>query len=76
MTRTHGTPMGKKPSRLGNRRHRKRAGKSYDLVDTTGDVVGIIDAMGVETAVIIGHDWGAIVAWNSLCYSSQEKRIM
>ncbi len=38
--------------------------EDYDIVHTTADVVGIIDAMGAEDAVVIGHDWGSIVAWN------------
>jgi pimeloyl-ACP methyl ester carboxylesterase len=24
-----------------------------------GDMVGLVDALGAETAVIAGHDWGA-----------------
>jgi pimeloyl-ACP methyl ester carboxylesterase len=28
--------------------------------------VGIIDALEQETAVVVGHDWGAIVAWNCM----------
>jgi len=30
-----------------------------------GDLVGLLDALGKETAVIVGHDWGAPVAWYS-----------
>src|ERR1700722_11072520 len=35
----------------------------YTLLHLIGDVVGLLDALGTETAVIIGHDWGAPVAW-------------
>jgi pimeloyl-ACP methyl ester carboxylesterase len=28
-----------------------------------GDVVGILDALGVERAVVVGHDWGSALAW-------------
>ena len=28
-----------------------------------GDVVGILDALGVERATVVGHDWGAALAW-------------
>jgi pimeloyl-ACP methyl ester carboxylesterase len=28
-----------------------------------GDMVGLLDALGTETAVIVGHDWGAPVTW-------------
>jgi pimeloyl-ACP methyl ester carboxylesterase len=35
----------------------------YTLLHSVGDMVGVMDALGVETAVIAGHDWGAPVAW-------------
>jgi len=35
----------------------------YTLLHLTGDVVGLLDALGAESAVIAGHDWGAPVAW-------------
>lgn len=38
--------------------------EAYDIVKLTGDVVGLIDALGEETATVVGHDWGSIVAWN------------
>src|SRR5215467_12985979 len=38
----------------------------YDIQHVTADVVGIIDALGEKTAVVVGHDWGAIVAWQCL----------
>jgi pimeloyl-ACP methyl ester carboxylesterase len=40
--------------------------EDYDITHLTGDIVGLLDAMGQEKAIIIGHDWGAIVAWNSV----------
>jgi pimeloyl-ACP methyl ester carboxylesterase len=27
------------------------------------DALGILDALGIETANVVGHDWGAAVAW-------------
>ncbi len=38
----------------------------YDIVHLAGDMVGILDALGEETAIMVGHDWGSIVAWNSV----------
>src|ERR1700751_4989742 len=35
----------------------------YTLLHLVGDMVGLLDALGLETAVIVGHDWGAPVAW-------------
>lgn len=37
----------------------------YTQLHFVGDMVGLLDALGEETAVIAGHDWGAPVAWNS-----------
>jgi pimeloyl-ACP methyl ester carboxylesterase len=38
----------------------------YDVMHTSADLVGILDALGEETAVLVGHDWGAIVAWQTV----------
>src|SRR6266404_2566410 len=35
------------------------------LAEAGGDVVGLLDALGAEQAVIAGHDWGAPVAWHA-----------
>lgn len=35
----------------------------YALDVLAADVVGLIDAAGRERAVLVGHDWGAAVAW-------------
>src|SRR5262245_33144746 len=40
--------------------------EDYDIHHLTGDVVGLIDALGEQTAIVIGHDWGSLVAWNCL----------
>src|ERR1700722_19017552 len=37
----------------------------YTLLHLVGDMVGLLDALGHETAVIAGHDWGAPVAWHA-----------
>jgi pimeloyl-ACP methyl ester carboxylesterase len=36
---------------------------AYDLDLLTTDVAGIIDAAGRDRAHVVGHDWGAMVAW-------------
>ena len=38
--------------------------ESYDIAALTGDLVGLIDAVGAQRAVVVGHDWGATVAWS------------
>jgi pimeloyl-ACP methyl ester carboxylesterase len=44
---------------------RPEAIDQYTLFHLVGDMVGVLDALGVETAVIAGHDWGAPVAWHA-----------
>jgi pimeloyl-ACP methyl ester carboxylesterase len=35
----------------------------YDIDHLTGDLVGLLDRLGVEKAIFAGHDWGGIVVW-------------
>jgi pimeloyl-ACP methyl ester carboxylesterase len=37
----------------------------YTPLHTAGDLVGLLDALHVSSAVIVGHDWGATHAWNA-----------
>ena len=37
----------------------------YTIFHLVGDVVGLIRALGEQEAVVIGHDWGAPVAWHT-----------
>ncbi len=39
--------------------------EAYDMVELTSDVVGLIDALGEERAILVGHDWGAPICWNT-----------
>jgi pimeloyl-ACP methyl ester carboxylesterase len=34
-----------------------------DLDHLTGDIAHLLDHLGIEKAVIVGHDWGGIVGW-------------
>jgi epoxide hydrolase A/B len=36
---------------------------AYDVVSLCGDLCGMLDALGEPSAVFIGHDWGANLAW-------------
>ena len=38
---------------------------SYTSFHIIGDMVGMLDALRAETAVIVGHDWGAPIAWRA-----------
>src|SRR6202012_6047018 len=37
----------------------------YTPLHTGGDMVGLLDALKIPSAVIVGHDWGATHAWNA-----------
>ncbi len=39
--------------------------EAYTQFHLVGDVVGLVGALDEEKAVIVGHDWGAPVAWNA-----------
>jgi pimeloyl-ACP methyl ester carboxylesterase len=37
----------------------------YTIFHLVGDLVGLLDVLEVKTAVIVGHDWGATIAWQA-----------
>src|ERR1700689_1493242 len=39
--------------------------EAYTQLHIVGDMVGLLDALDLAEAVIIGHDWGATAAWNA-----------
>ncbi len=44
---------------------RPEAIEDYDILALTGDVVGVLDDIGAGQAVVVGHDWGSMVAWQT-----------
>jgi pimeloyl-ACP methyl ester carboxylesterase len=44
---------------------RPEAIEAYTLLHLVGDALGVLDAVGAERAVVVGHDWGAPVAWHT-----------
>jgi pimeloyl-ACP methyl ester carboxylesterase len=41
---------------------------AYSIFDMVGDMVGLVTALGETQAVIVGHDWGAPVAWHAALF--------
>ena len=39
--------------------------RRYSLLDLVGDAVALIDAYEAPRAIVVGHDWGAPVAWHT-----------
>jgi len=44
---------------------RPEAIDQYTIFHLVGDLVGLLDGLEAPTAVIIGHDWGATIAWQA-----------
>ena len=42
---------------------RPEAVEAYDLEHLTGDLVGLLDHLGIDKAIFVGHDWGGFVVW-------------
>jgi len=38
---------------------------AYNVVELSADIVGLLDDVGAEQAVLVGHDFGGVVAWTA-----------
>ncbi|WP_020669616.1 alpha/beta fold hydrolase [Amycolatopsis nigrescens] len=56
------------------RSERPAAAEDYTMAHLTGDVIGLIDALGEEKAAVVGHDWGAPVAWHTALFRPDRVR--
>src|SRR5579864_2853685 len=48
--------------------------EAYSMFHLVGDVIGLLDALGEEQAVVVGHDWGAPVAWHTALFRPDRVR--
>jgi pimeloyl-ACP methyl ester carboxylesterase len=39
--------------------------QAYNIIELTNDVAGLASALGHEQFIVVGHDWGAPVAWHA-----------
>jgi pimeloyl-ACP methyl ester carboxylesterase len=63
------------PDQRGYNQSDKPAGlENYTIDKLTGDIVGLIEHFGYTDAFIVGHDWGAMVAWSLGLYHPQRVR--
>ena len=46
--------------------------KNYRIDELVKDILGLIDALAYEKVNVVGHDWGAVVAW-MLAYQHPER---
>jgi len=53
------------PDQRGYNRSDKPDGiASYRISELSGDIAALVAEMGYDTAHVVGHDWGAAVAWD------------
>ncbi|KAJ9699643.1 hypothetical protein PVL29_005487 [Vitis rotundifolia] len=43
-------------------------GTSYTSLHVVGDIIGVLDAIGADRVFVVGHDWGAVMAWYLCLY--------
>ena len=39
--------------------------KRFNIIEIVDDLIGLIDALELKQTTIVGHDWGAVVAWHA-----------
>jgi pimeloyl-ACP methyl ester carboxylesterase len=42
--------------------------RGYDLVTAASDAAGLVRSLGEANAVVVGHDWGGLIAWTTAAY--------
>ena len=50
------------------------AGRGYDPETLGRDALGVLDAIGVSSAVLVGHDWGALSAYTAAALAPERIR--
>jgi pimeloyl-ACP methyl ester carboxylesterase len=55
---------------------RPRGRSQYRLRQTTDDVLALLDAAGLGSAHVVGHDWGGIVGWALAAWHPERVRTL
>jgi len=48
--------------------------EAYAIKAMCDDVAGLIGALGEEEAILVGHDWGAPIVWNTALFHADKVR--
>src|SRR5262245_18182682 len=48
--------------------------EAYAIKEMCADVAGLIEALGEDRAILIGHDWGAPIVWNTALFHPEKVR--
>ena len=55
---------------------RPRGRACYRLRETVEDALALLDAAGLDSAHVVGHDWGGIVAWGLAAWHPDRVRTL
>ena len=50
--------------------------RGYDPRSSAADIAGVVRSLGHRQAVLVGHDWGGMVAWATAAYASEQVRAL
>lgn len=51
--------------------------EAYKLAVIMADLLGLLDALGIDQTSVVGHDWGAAVAWGlAACFPNRVTRLV
>ena len=48
--------------------------EAYSIKDICADIAGLVDGLGEKQAILIGHDWGAPIVWNTSLFFPDKVR--
>ncbi len=48
--------------------------EAYAIKEMCADVAGLVDSLGEKQAILIGHDWGAPIVWNTALFFPDKVR--
>ena len=47
-----------------NESDKPKAVEAYRIKELVNDVAGVIEGLGYDKCILVGHDWGAVIAWH------------
>nr|WP_246141754.1 alpha/beta hydrolase [Hyella patelloides] len=60
-----------------NDSEKPQAIEAYAISELLKDIEGVIKGLGYETCILVGHDWGGVVAWHfAYTYSDMVKKLI
>src|SRR5690349_16100831 len=48
--------------------------EAYSIKELASDIAGLIEGLGEKQAILIGHDWGAPIVWNTSLFFPEKVR--